>query len=434
MACCFSSNDTIRSEQPKIVHANGIVASTHSTLVSAVSAASPMSQPAGASRMPAPAPTVVLTPVVAKAVEHAGPPLRIVAISDTHELHWELSGQHACGVDFLPPGDVLVHCGDIFRGSRKADAADVVAKLGDFNDWLGTIKDRYRHGILVIAGNHDIVLQRMGAQAVQNVLTNATYLEWSGVVVAGVSFFGCPLSFGRSCNRGFQDHPADFDVRRALPSYVDVLISHGSWANAGWIDCVKLPPRTAAPEAQPPMGIRCRLNLAGHDHDEYGARTVHVAPVYAVSPGDVANAFQSVPSLAHPSFPLPQVAGLGVIEDKSSTSRTYRHFASAASALTGGLPSQPEVVDAVTVACNKQSASQRVAVSSQTVCVVASTLDMRYLVANRPVEIDLWTTTRQQQGASSSTTRPAPTVSQEYQRILVNGVLPVPQPRSSRRS
>src|SRR5205807_2128139 len=66
--------------------------------------------------------------------------MRIVAISDTHEKHYQLK---------LPEGDVLVHAGDITNRGR-------IEKLAEFASWLN-VQD-FKHKIIV-CGNHDFCFQ-----------------------------------------------------------------------------------------------------------------------------------------------------------------------------------------------------------------------------------------------------------------------------------
>ena|SRR3990167_7434738 len=65
---------------------------------------------------------------------------RFVCISDTHSKH--------TSIPFMPDGDVLIHAGDF---SNVGTAKEIL----EFNEWLGTLKNKYRH-IIVIAGNHDV--------------------------------------------------------------------------------------------------------------------------------------------------------------------------------------------------------------------------------------------------------------------------------------
>ena len=62
--------------------------------------------------------------------------VRVVCISDTHELHRDLA---------LPDGDLLIHAGDFTFWNH-------VSKIRDFNDWLGELPHRHK---VVIPGNHD---------------------------------------------------------------------------------------------------------------------------------------------------------------------------------------------------------------------------------------------------------------------------------------
>jgi hypothetical protein len=122
---------------------------------------------------------------------------RFVMVSDTHGNHAELT---------LPPGDVLVHLGDILyrNGGAKGTTRGAQETLEDFNRWLGKHTITHTHRV-VIAGNHDGELEKMGAQAAQKLLTNALYLENSGVDVLGLKLWGCPWSaVNRSPNKAFK--------------------------------------------------------------------------------------------------------------------------------------------------------------------------------------------------------------------------------------
>ena len=65
--------------------------------------------------------------------------IRLVLISDTHELHRELD---------VPDGDILIHCGDISMMSRS------LAAIEDFDDWLGGLPHKVK---LLVPGNHEFV-------------------------------------------------------------------------------------------------------------------------------------------------------------------------------------------------------------------------------------------------------------------------------------
>jgi Icc-related predicted phosphoesterase len=137
--------------------------------------------------------------------------MKIVAISDTHEKHSLLT---------MPPGDVLVHSGDITnRGS--------VPKLAEFAAWL-KVQD-YKHKV-VICGNHDFCFQNPNHDIVVNLLreAGAIYLQDSRTTIDGVNFWGAPWQ------PWFYDWA--FNVRRGpelakkwsvIPDDTHVLITHG---------------------------------------------------------------------------------------------------------------------------------------------------------------------------------------------------------------
>lgn len=109
------------------------------------------------------------------------PAIRVVCISDTHEQT----------VD-IPPGDILIHAGDL---TESGTAADIQKQL----DWLKS----QPHGVkIVIAGNHDSYFDPLSrtekdtAAGVKLNLDGLQYLESSLTVheIKGrqISIFGVP--------------------------------------------------------------------------------------------------------------------------------------------------------------------------------------------------------------------------------------------------
>lgn len=175
--------------------------------------------------------------------------MKIVCISDTHEYHDKV---------LVPDGDVLIHAGDItFAGKR-----DIIAS---FNDWLGGLPHAHK---LVIAGNHDFNMEQNAA-----LLTNATYLQDTEVLINGYKFYGSPFAprFGHWAFMLDRGQPI-LQKWLAIPHDTDVLITHGP--PYGTLD-------TPVPEgehlgcedlmhvvnAQPP-----RLHVFGHIHGGYGKK------------------------------------------------------------------------------------------------------------------------------------------------------------------
>ena len=139
--------------------------------------------------------------------------LRIVALSDTHGLHWDIKKYNN-----IPDGDVLVHTGDFQSYGKDRE-------LIDFNNWLGTLPHPYK---IVIAGNHDKTAYFQTKEDTQEMFTNAIYLQDNGIEIEGVKFFGSPWS-PTFFNWYFMlDRGSDKMKRKreAISEDTDVLLSH----------------------------------------------------------------------------------------------------------------------------------------------------------------------------------------------------------------
>ena len=167
--------------------------------------------------------------------------MRLVCVSDTHSLHRQ--------VPAIPHGDVLIHAGDSL-GQGTLD------NIEDLNEWLGTLPHQYK---IVIAGNHDWAFQETPAFA-REILSNAIYLEGSGIEIDCVRFWGSPwtptfMDWAFMLDRG---EPLSRKWK-AIPGCTDVLITHG-------------PPKGVGDLAT--MGFKQELSLTahifGHIHEGYG--------------------------------------------------------------------------------------------------------------------------------------------------------------------
>lgn len=178
--------------------------------------------------------------------------MRIVCVSDTHGGHRDL---------VMPPGDLLIHAGDITRRGE-------LETVRDFNDWLGSLNHLYHHKV-VICGNHDFAFQER-PHAARSLITNAVYLEDGGVTVGGLTVYGSPWQpwFGGwafNLERG----PALAAAWAKIPDGTDVLITHGPPAgildrtNRGeLVGCRDLFDRV--------WEVRPRLHVFGHIHEAAG--------------------------------------------------------------------------------------------------------------------------------------------------------------------
>ena len=153
----------------------------------------------------------------------------------------------------------------------RSNAGDVTARgdledVKDFNTWLGTLPHPHK---IMIAGNHDFCFERDPSTA-QAMITNATYLQDSGVTIEGIRIWGTPWQP--------EFHNWAFNLPRGealrakwglIPSDTDVLITHGPPMGYGdrtfLLENVGCQDLTDAVERLTP-----RLHVFGHIHEGYG--------------------------------------------------------------------------------------------------------------------------------------------------------------------
>lgn len=176
---------------------------------------------------------------------------RIVFISDTHLMHRQLT---------IPDCHILVHCGDIvMRGVLQSDE-DSINKYKDFNRWLGSVVPDATK--IVIGGNHDFYLEKIGPERAQELLFNCVYLQNSCATINGVTFFGSPLSKSTTkTSKSFQDETCRKQFMREFlncEQKIDVLITHSG-------------------DVLPYDEIKrknIQIHAWGHFHDMYGIREI----------------------------------------------------------------------------------------------------------------------------------------------------------------
>jgi len=166
--------------------------------------------------------------------------------------------------------DFLLHTGDMTdHGSME--------ELLSVNDYFGKVKHRFKHGIIVIAGNHD-VHGNEGKIDLRQVLTNATVLhhEMAHTLfeVCGLKIFGSPwCAWKPAKNPGGEGHLFD-----QIPEGIDILMTHGPpsriFDTAGYcqsqqgIECRRWGSSVDLNAAI--MRARPRVHLFGHLHEQRG--------------------------------------------------------------------------------------------------------------------------------------------------------------------
>ncbi len=180
-------------------------------------------------------------------------PLTLVVISDTHGLHDILE---------IPPGDVLVHAGDL---TARGDLEGVRA----FDHFLAGLEHRHK---VVIAGNHDFCFEYQPADA-RALLRHAVYLQDEAVEIEGVRFWGSPwqpwfLDWAFNLERG-EEIRAKWEL---IPGDTDVLITHGP--PAGHCDMTaRGEPAGCSDLLARIRQVKPRFHLFGHIHEGYGTST-----------------------------------------------------------------------------------------------------------------------------------------------------------------
>ncbi|MCU0446083.1 MAG: metallophosphatase domain-containing protein [Microscillaceae bacterium] len=190
--------------------------------------------------------------------------MKLVCLSDTHTHHRRVE---------IPVGDILIFAGDICHKGKD------LAVIQDFNAWLGELPHRHK---IVIAGNHDHLLEK-DPQKIKDWLSNAIYLEDSGIELNGLKIWGSPvtpwflgMAFNVGRGRAIREH------WNKIPYGTDILITHGPpkgvldrafWGiQAGCRDLYNAV-----------MEVKPKVHIFGHIHERHGAKVESDIRFYNVS-------------------------------------------------------------------------------------------------------------------------------------------------------
>jgi len=141
--------------------------------------------------------------------------MKIVAISDTHNLHRHF-GQPFWGD--LPAGDMILHCGDVTTHG-KFDEFQV------FLEWFEKLDYKYK---VFVPGNHDRCLAEINRleEPLRYPKSGVTMLNDHLIEIEGMRIYGSP------CHRKFQNFPFGMDPMEANEHWknapaCDILMTHG---------------------------------------------------------------------------------------------------------------------------------------------------------------------------------------------------------------
>ncbi|HMP54588.1 MAG TPA: metallophosphatase domain-containing protein [Candidatus Melainabacteria bacterium] len=195
------------------------------------------------------------------------PLLKVVAISDIHNRTPE-----------LPEGDLLVVAGDLSsHGSRE--------ELSDINHYLIEQSHKFKHKPVIIAGNHDRILEKHGATGAAELMSAGFYLQDDLLEIDGIRIWGSPWT-PQFMNWSFMKERGE-DIKTAwdkIPEGIDLLITHGppesilDLCPSGNVGCEELRITLTERLKSPPA-----VHVFGHIHEAYGEFVLGRTRYYNVS-------------------------------------------------------------------------------------------------------------------------------------------------------
>lgn len=191
--------------------------------------------------------------------------LRIGFISDTHTQLSKIK-KELIGLDL----DLLVHCGDLTYNGQMTEVTNELR-------CLGSIGKRVRHGVILIAGNHDWMAET--DPELFKMLCEENELNWlqdQDLTVAGLRFYGSAwtpefnnwafnVKRGKNIAEKWSRIPADLDVLVTHgPPHMILDIAGGDEPMDRHVGCKDL--LNAISKAKP------RYHSFGHVHHSYGEK------------------------------------------------------------------------------------------------------------------------------------------------------------------
>jgi len=209
--------------------------------------------------------------------------MKICCISDTHNKHRELN---------LPEADLLIHAGDLTGVGRRYEVEDVFK-------WFKEIAPNFKHGIVFIAGNHDISFDvnfgeleffledevevsrknkpfwlRQILEEIEQDNLSVKYLENDWIIVDDVVIWGSPITPWFHGDRWAFNKHRGYGIREVwatIPEGTHVVVTHGPPSFKGdfipsteeYVGCDDL-------RDELDYRIKPLLHVYGHIHEGYG--------------------------------------------------------------------------------------------------------------------------------------------------------------------
>ena len=178
--------------------------------------------------------------------------MKLVAISDTHNLHYNFFYD-------IPDGDVIIHAGDFTTHGR-------IEEVNAFIKWFSRLPHEHK---ICIAGNHDRCMEDM--LFLEDDFENAgiTYLKNTGTSINNIKFYGSPYT-PRFGNFAFMYNRENADtIWDRVPDDTEILITHGpprgilDLCPQGNQGCDELLAKTQELS-------KLKYHIFGHIHEGYG--------------------------------------------------------------------------------------------------------------------------------------------------------------------
>lgn len=177
--------------------------------------------------------------------------MRIICISDTHNRHRDLD---------LPPGDVLIHAGDVTEAGTRAETLK-------FLEWFSSLPHPNK---LFIPGNHDFYLEKNFPNLEEIIPSNIYHLIDRGIQINNINFWGSPVTPGSGSWAFNKDPGREITLHwEKIPENTHFLVTHGppykimdELDNKMHLGCEKLLKRV--------QKLKIPHHIFGHIHDDYG--------------------------------------------------------------------------------------------------------------------------------------------------------------------
>jgi len=167
----------------------------------------------------------------------------------------------------LPDGDLLIHSGD-------ATSVGQIIDIVKFNQELGGIKTKYKHGIIFIPGNHDFLFER-NQQLARDIMTNAKVLIDESVEIEGIKIYGSPWQ--PEFNNWAFNLPRGEALKQrwsTIPDDTNILVTHGppygildKCPDGSLVGCEELYKRVFELK-------QLKLHQFGHIHHAWGTKQI----------------------------------------------------------------------------------------------------------------------------------------------------------------